>query len=143
MVITNTFFVTRRSASFFDSIFGLLEIEDTCYKVLGTREGAECFRDNDAGGQDRWEPQVFYTDRLVVSDEGRYYWIYRNSRNHLFCDEISEAQAALSMGKWYNGYLRNKEQPTPGEFYLNKGKARIVWKSEIKKDAVGDLYILE
>jgi len=134
--------VVRRSASFFNTIFGIVEVSETVYKVLGTRDGAECFRDNDAGGQDRWHPQVFYTDRLV-SNEGLYYWAYTNSRGHFFCEEVSEEKARPFIGKWYNGCLREKEQPTPGEFYLNEKRTRIIWKSEIKEDSTGALYILE
>jgi hypothetical protein len=68
---------------------------------VGTKEGEECFRDNEAGGQESYQPRVYHTDRLVKS-EGKFYWVRRNSRGYLHCEETTEEKATPFVGQWFN-----------------------------------------
>jgi hypothetical protein len=123
--------VAIRSASFFDSIFGTLEIEDKLYRVVGTRQGTECFRDNDAGGQESYNPREYYTDRLCESDDYRY-WVCRRSNGTLYREATTNTSG---IGKWIG-------KPETTEFYLDMEHTRIIWKTEIKENTEGSFYIL-
>jgi hypothetical protein len=123
--------VLIRSASFFDSILGTLNIEDKLYRVVGTAQGEECFRDNDAGGQDSYSPRAYYTDRLCESD-GSLYWVCRRSSGTLY-REITTNTSGI--GKWIG-------KPKMTEFYLDTKHTRIIWKTEIQENTEGGLYIL-
>ena len=125
--------VVKRSASFFDSILGILEVEDKLYRVVGTSQGEECFRDNDAGGQESYEPRAYHTDILCADSDGQLYWVYRRSSGILYRQPTTNT---LGVGKWRNN------KPTTGEFYLDTGYTRVIWKVEIKEDAQGGLYML-
>jgi len=124
--------VTVRSASFYESILGKIEIDDRLYSIVGTSEGEECFRDNDAGGQESYNPRSFHKNRLCKSD-GQLYWVYRRSSGNLYREATTNT---AGVGKWVS-------KPETGEFYLDERCSRIIWKREIKKDAQGGLYILD
>jgi hypothetical protein len=127
--------VVKRSASFFDSILGILEVEDKLYRVVGTSQGEECFRDNDAGGQESYEPRAYHTDMLCADSDGQLYWVYRRSSGTLYREATSNTSG---VGRW-----RSVSARKPGEFYLDATCSRIIWKSEIKEDTQGGLYILD
>ena len=114
-----------------------MNISDRPYQVVGTREGDEHWRDNDAGGQEHYELRIFYTDRLV-SSEGKLYWVYQDGRyNNLHRMETTDAS---SVGEWNNP--RDKQEEN-SKFYLDQPLSRIVWESEIKTDQNGELYMLD
>lgn len=128
--------IIRKSAGF-RSILGIMNIEEEPYQVVGTCEGDECWRSNDAGGQEHYEPRSYYTNRLA-SSQGRLYWVYQDGRhNNLHRIETTDAS---SVGKWNDP--RDKQEEN-SEFYLDQPISRIIWKSEIKRDQNGELYMLD